>query len=158
MPALLDLQVAVPEALDEAWASGVVEAACAGAGRESMVVGVVLTDDATIRELNREHRGIDDVTDVLSFSLTEGEEFPSIEGETAMLGELVISFETATRQAAEHERTVGYEVAHLTIHGVLHLLGHDHAEAEEEAAMRGIEDRVLEALFGTADGRGWDKS
>jgi probable rRNA maturation factor len=108
-------------------------------------VGVVITGDEEILALNREYAGEDHATDVLSFSLREGEEFVSPD-EVNRLGEVVVSYETAQRQAKDGGHEVDEEIAHLLVHGVLHLLGYDHAEAEDEARMRGRERRVLGEL------------
>jgi probable rRNA maturation factor len=129
-------------------------------------VSVVFSDDATVHELNREYRGIDRPTDVLSFGLSDiaapVESEPAIPGfvlppDTGLeLGEIVISQETAARQAAEHGRAPDHELAHLVVHGVLHLLGHDHAVPEEEARMRAREDEVLIACGFPSGSAGWD--
>ncbi len=110
-------------------------------------VGVVFADDVYIRELNRDYRGIDSATDVLSFALEEGEE-PSVQGgpAEALLGDIVISLETAERQAAEFGHGLEREVAYLTIHGMLHLVGYDHEEEADKAAMRRQEEKILAAL------------
>ncbi len=115
----------------------------------------VIVDDERIRELNREWRGYDEPTDVLSFGLSDRskpavddeEPFPFPEGPDDLLhlGEVVISHPTAERQAAEHSRPLEEELRHLLIHGILHLLGYDHAEPEEEAAMRAREMALLAA-------------
>lgn len=115
----------------------------------------VVVDDEQIRELNRQWRGYDEATDVLSFGLSErakpavdDEEpfpFPRRPGQRLHLGEVVISYPTAERQAAEHGRALEEEMRHLLIHGILHLLGYDHAEPEEEAAMRAREMALLDA-------------
>jgi len=107
-------------------------------------LGVVITDDETIRELNREYAGDDTPTDVLAFSLREGEEFASPDG-VVRLGEVIISYPTAQRQAAEADRAVEDEIDHLLVHGVLHLLGYDHAEPAEEERMRARERELLDA-------------
>jgi probable rRNA maturation factor len=108
-------------------------------------LGVVVTDDETIRELNREYAGDDTPTDVLAFSLREGEEFASPDG-VLRLGEVIISYPTAQRQAAEVDRPVEEEIDHLLVHGVLHLLGYDHAEPAEEERMRARERDLLAAF------------
>ena len=112
---------------------------------------VVLTDDEEIRELNRDWRGFDKPTDVLSFALQESEG-ASFAGE--LLGDIVISVETAARQMTSGQHrgrvegdAVGTwdledEVVFLAIHGMLHLLGHDHAETHEEIVMRREERRL----------------
>ncbi|WP_413780439.1 rRNA maturation RNase YbeY [Anaeroselena agilis] len=110
-------------------------------------VGVVFADDAYIRELNRDYRGIDAATDVLSFALDEGEE-PAVQGgpEEALLGDIVISLETAERQAAEFGHSLEREMAYLTVHGMLHLVGYDHEDEHDKAAMRSREEQILAAL------------
>ncbi|MHB8170931.1 MAG: rRNA maturation RNase YbeY [Thermincolia bacterium] len=113
-------------------------------------VSVVLVDDGYIQELNRVYRTKDCPTDVLSFAmLEEGEGEPVIDGleqEELILGDIVISLETATRQAAEYNHSFQREIAFLTTHGVMHLLGYDHGTEEETAVMRSREEAVLEKL------------
>jgi probable rRNA maturation factor len=108
-------------------------------------LGVVITGDEQMLQLNREYAGEDHATDVLSFSLREGEQFVAPD-DTNRLGEVVVSYETAARQAAEAGHEVDEEIAHLLVHGVLHLLGYDHAAPEDEARMRARERRVLGEL------------
>lgn len=108
-------------------------------------VSVLITDDEMVRRLNREYAGEDTPTDVLAFSLTEGEEFASPD-DVLRLGEVIISYPTARRQADEAQRPVRDEIEHLLVHGVLHLLGYDHAEPAEEERMRGREHELLAAL------------
>jgi len=105
-------------------------------------LGVLVTDDEAIRRLNMEYAGEDASTDVLAFSLREGEEFVSPD-EVLRLGEVIISYPTASRQAAEAGRLVDAEIAHLLVHGILHLLGYDHAESEDERRMRAREEELL---------------
>jgi probable rRNA maturation factor len=102
-----------------------------------------LIDDEEIRELNRRYRGIDRPTDVLSFSLFEGQ---GAEHRGALLGDVVIGIETAARQAAARHRGLDDEVARLLVHGVLHLLGHDHEDDAQARRMRGEERRVWRCL------------
>lgn len=111
----------------------------------SCQLSIVITDDAQVRDLNREFADDDHATDVLSFSLREGEPFVSGD-DTDRLGEVVISFETATRQATDAGHHVEDEMAHLLVHGILHLLGYDHLEPADETKMRGREARVLSEL------------
>jgi probable rRNA maturation factor len=108
-------------------------------------LGVVVTDDEAVRRLNAEYAGEDEATDVLAFSLREGEEFVSPDG-VMRLGEVIISYPTASRQAAEARRLVEEEIAHLLVHGILHLLGYDHAEPEEERVMLARTEELLAAL------------
>jgi probable rRNA maturation factor len=109
-------------------------------------LSVLVTDDETVRRLNREYAGDDASTDVLAFSLREGEAFVSPD-EVQRLGEVIISYPTARRQAEEAGLPVEEEVAHLLVHGILHLLGYDHAEPEEERVMRARSEELL-ALVG----------
>ena len=111
----------------------------------SAELGVLVTDDEAVRRLNREYAGEDAATDVLAFSLREGEEFVSPDG-VVRLGEVIISYPTASRQAAVAGRLEDEEIAHLLVHGILHLLGYDHAEAEEERVMRERERELLASL------------
>ena len=127
-------------------------------------VSLAFCDDATIRRLNREYRGADQVTDVLAFSSQhpgpwqgEGETsterqsyadpFISPPEEPPHLGEVIISYPQAQRQAAEAGHGVERETALLVVHGVLHLLGYDHHEAEDRALMWGLQDNVLARLL-----------
>jgi probable rRNA maturation factor len=106
-------------------------------------LSVTVTDDETVRSLNREYAGEDEVTDVLSFSQREGEEFVSPPEGAPQLGEVVIAYPQATRQAAERGRAATEEVTRLLVHGVLHLLGYDHAEPEEARRMREREEALV---------------
>ena len=108
-------------------------------------LGVLITDDEAVRRLNAEYAGEDETTDVLAFSLREGEVFVSPDG-VMRLGEVIISYPTASRQAAEAGQLVDEEMAHLLVHGILHLLGYDHVEPEEERVMRGREAELLASL------------
>ena len=127
-------------------------------------ISLFLTDDETIRQLNREYRGLDQVTDVLSFSLIhqghwEGEDGPYIgpddfwpdfvlpPNELPPLGEVIISYPQTRRQAEASDRSTERELALLIVHGALHLVGHDHAEPEETAAMRALEQAALAQIF-----------
>jgi probable rRNA maturation factor len=106
-------------------------------------LSILITDDATLRELNRTYLGVDSPTDVLSFSQTEGEEFAVPDGETPHMGDVIISVETARRQALEHGLALQDEAAHLLVHGILHLLGYDHEDPDDAAVMRSHEDAIL---------------
>lgn len=110
-------------------------------------VSLMFTDDETIHEMNREYRGIDRPTDVLSFALEEGEEEEIYGGpEENLLGDIIISVETAVRQAEEYGHSVEREMAFLALHGMLHLLGYDHMEEEERQEMRAQEEAILASL------------
>jgi probable rRNA maturation factor len=107
---------------------------------------ITLVDDAAIRALNRDYRGIDAPTDVLSFSALEGEDFVLPEGLALELGDVVISLESAERQAQSLGHSTVAELALLVTHGCLHLAGFDHDTPEQQAAMWQAQDEVLETL------------
>jgi len=108
-------------------------------------LSILLADDATIHELNRTYRDTDAPTDVLSFAQGEGDAFAQPEGTARHLGDVAISVDTARRQAADYAVTLQDELAHLLVHGILHLLGYDHEQPDDAAAMRLQEERVLGA-------------
>ena len=112
-------------------------------------ISVTFVDNAGIREINKTYREIDKETDVLSFPMTdEGEDF-TLDPETGcyMLGDIVISLEKALAQADEYGHSFKREVAFLTVHSMLHLLGYDHERSEEEEReMFGKQEIVLEAM------------
>ena len=116
----------------------------AAAGEPEGTLSLSLVGDAAIRRLNREHRGKDAATDVLSFPLGP---LPAAAGPERLLGDVVISLDTAARQAAGYGATLDAEVRRLLIHGVLHVLGHDHERPAERARMR-AEERRLAATVG----------
>lgn len=106
--------------------------------------GLVITDDETVRDLNRRYRGIDEPTDVLAFCHeATGKPFVTPPDGVRRLGEVVLSYPTAERQAQEAGRSVQEEAAHLMVHGLLHLLGYDHAEPGDERRMRQREEALL---------------
>lgn len=115
-------------------------------------VEVVLADDDTVHDLNRLYRGKDEATDVLSFAAHEGEAFLHAPGEAPSLGEVIVSVPFVERQVASIAGggagvTVEGQLAHLLVHGLLHLAGLDHEQGEaEEAAMRAKEEALLQAL------------
>lgn len=106
-------------------------------------LSVAVTTDAEIRALNRRYASEDKPTDVLAFSQEEGEALVPAPDELRQLGDVVISLETAERQASEAGHDLDAEMAHLLAHGVLHLLGYDHAAPDEEREMREHERAVL---------------
>jgi probable rRNA maturation factor len=112
--------------------------------REGDELSILLTDDAFITTLNATHRGKDGPTDVLSFAQEEGEGKPSAE-EPALLGDVVISLDTAERQARARRHSLVDEVTFLLAHGILHLIGYDHQTDEEEAAMNVMTARLVES-------------
>lgn len=107
---------------------------------------LTFVDDEAIRTFNREYRGYDRPTDVLSFSQLEGDEaFPAFE-EISILGDVVISVERAKGQAEERGHAFEAELALLIIHGLLHLLGEDHDTPERKARMWERQQAILDAL------------
>lgn len=130
-------------------------------------VHLLLTDDETIRTLNRKHRQVDRATDVLSFPAIA---YPV--GRTArdcpkrlraaydpdvdacMLGDIVLSYEHARTQAAEYGHSVRRELCYLVVHGLFHLMGYDHMTADEQKEMRRMEEKALRTAGVTRDGNG----
>ena len=103
-------------------------------------LSVLLADDAELASLNQGYRGKDEATNVLSFP----------DDDRASLGDIAIAFDTVVREASELGKTAQNHLLHLVIHGVLHLLGHDHLDDDEAAVMEGIETEIL-AEFGISD-------
>ena len=111
-------------------------------------VSVSFVDDETIHQLNLEHRNIDRSTDVLSFPLGENGKYDiNHEPGAYLLGDIVISLETACRQAEVYDHSLEREVGFLTVHSMLHLLGYDHETSQlDQRIMREKEESVLEKL------------
>jgi len=105
-------------------------------------LSLLLTDDDQIQALNRDYRGFDKPTDVLSFDVHERDP----ETGYLYLGEIIISVPYAAKQAAQNQHPLESELQLLVVHGVLHLLGHDHAETEEKAKMWVAQDEILAQL------------
>jgi probable rRNA maturation factor len=103
-------------------------------------LSVLLTDDREIHQLNREHRHKDKPTDVLAFAMDE-----SVPDPAGILGDVVISLDTAERQASSRKRPLIEEVRFLLAHGVLHLVGYDHAEPEEKREMVAMTRQLVRA-------------
>lgn len=117
-------------------------------------INILIADDASIRKMNKDFRNIDSSTDVLSFPLVnmKNGKILSMEGdfdldeELLLLGDIVISAETAQRQAEQYGHSIEREIAFLTCHGVFHLLGYDHMEGDDEKLMRDKQEAVLNKL------------
>ena len=147
--------------VDAGWLEAVARAALSAASvAGNAEVSLLVTGDDTVRALNAEYRGLDETTDVLSFSAEhpghwEGEgDGPAQDGGEFILppdlprplGEIIVSWPQAQRQAGEHGVSPMRELAHLVVHGALHLVGYDHVEPEETALMQGLEREALIAL------------
>lgn len=111
---------------------------------DECIVSIWLTDDAHIQQLNRDYLGYDKPTDVLSFPA--GDEMPGMHEELDYLGDIAISVPYATRQAERAGHDLAAEIQLLTVHGVLHLLGHDHADPHEKETMWAAQTAVLTLL------------
>jgi probable rRNA maturation factor len=109
------------------------------------VIDVVLTDDVEQRQLNRDWRGVDAPTNVLAFPAWNPEA-PLPPGAPLLLGDVVLAFETAAREADEQGKPLSDHLSHLIVHGVLHLLGYDHATETEAVAMESLETSILASL------------
>lgn len=114
-------------------------------GEGDAALSLTLVGDAAIRDLNREHRGKDKATDVLSFPADPP---ATIDGDAPerLLGDVVISVDTARRQAADYDAPLQREIERLLIHGLLHVVGHDHEEAGERRRMEREERRLADAI------------
>jgi probable rRNA maturation factor len=116
-------------------------------------IGVTVTTDDSMREINRQHRGVDATTDVLSFPLLDYERpeepkelFPLPPGEPLSLGDIVVSYPRAVEQATAYGHSLDRELAFLVVHGTMHLLGYDHQAPGDEDLMRREEESVLARL------------
>lgn len=114
-------------------------------GPASAELVVVLADDRLVRRLNRDYRGLDKPTNVLSFAGLDGS--AETAGDTPMLlGDVVLARETVAREAAAQGKTAAEHLAHLVVHGALHLLGYDHGTAPEAKRMESLERAILADL------------
>jgi probable rRNA maturation factor len=113
---------------------------------EGTALSVLITSNEEMQRLNNAFLGIDEPTDVLSFP-DEADEFVEAADAEPYLGDIAIGMETAVDQAEEHQHSLDAELAHLLVHGILHLCGYDHVTGpEDEARMRAREEHYLGAL------------
>lgn len=149
-PIDFDLTVEAGDWPDEATLTALVEQALSATFAElsparpgSSELGVVFTDDARIRELNAGWRGKDKATNVLSFPA-----FPETKSGALppLLGDIVLAAETVAKEAALEAKPLSNHISHLVVHGLLHLLGHDHETDAEADEMEALERRVLARL------------
>jgi probable rRNA maturation factor len=109
-------------------------------------VAVMLTDDATIRTFNKDFRGIDKPTNVLSFPAPEMDVADDQEPAPRALGDIAIAYETLRREADEEAKPFLHHLSHLAVHGFLHLIGYDHETDEEAEEMEALEVAILAQL------------
>jgi len=138
---VIDVRIESPLWQAQPLAEQTVRAAIAAAAQFASVdgeVSILLADDAAIRVLNRDWRGIDKPTNVLSFptSMTAG-------GTTRLLGDIAIAYETLARECDEEARIFLHHLAHLAVHGFLHLIGYDHQTDPQADAMEGLESQIM---------------
>lgn len=115
---------------------------------ENTEVDITIVTDEEIHVLNRDYRGVDRATDVLSFALDEGDDEPEILGAEAehLLGDIIISAEKANEQAEEFGHGLNREIVYLAVHGMLHLVGYDHMVEDEKIVMRRREEEILREI------------
>ena len=141
-----------PEGDWDALAERAVEAAGEGESylaNPRLMVSILFTSDAEVHVLNREWRGRDKPTNVLSFPMLERAELLALapEGPPVMLGDIALGHETCAREAADKGVPLAHHAAHLIVHGLLHLAGYDHVDSEAEAeAMEALEVAILAKL------------
>jgi probable rRNA maturation factor len=133
---LWDAEPAAERTVREAIAAAAALAPAAGE------ISVVLTDDAAIGALNHRWRGVDKPTNVLSFPAQAAR--PDVA--EPLLGDIVIAYETLARESAEEQKPLRHHLAHLAVHGFLHLLGYDHQNDSQASAMEGLERDILARL------------
>lgn len=121
-------------------------AARQGGCSEPAEISLLLTDDQSMQELNRQYRGLNQPTDVLSFALEESDPTPRMPDAPRVLGDVVVSVDTVARQALENDVDADSELAWAICHGVLHLLGFDHQTPADLERMREMEQSVLSQM------------
>ena len=136
---LKDILGDIPGISPEDWLMRIAQTALGVAlnGTDAVQMSLLITDDATVHNLNARFRGLDEVT---------GLDFVMPPGEPSPLGEVIVSYPQAERQAEERSTPLEHELALLVVHGVLHLTGHDHLESEETALMQSKERIALATL------------
>ncbi len=140
--ALDDAPALCRRAVDEAW-----RVAASGGGDSSAEIGIALADDAEAARLNARYRGLDRPTDVLSFASGEEPRGNRRPGDPpAMLGDIVVAYETSARDAARANKPLANHLQHLVVHGLLHLLGYDHETDDDARRMEAMEVEILRRL------------
>ena len=129
------------EKIDVSELDSVIKFACKHLNIENPLLNIVIVDNERIREINREYRNKDSVTDVISFAF---EEVNDVEYEDVrFLGEIYISYERCKEQARDFGHSVRREFSYLAVHGLLHLLGYDHMNESDKKVMRALEEEIL---------------
>ncbi|MFC1899325.1 rRNA maturation RNase YbeY [Chloroflexota bacterium] len=143
------------KSISEKWLRSIVSHAVSNQSTKSYIqMSLVITGEEEVRKLNRDYRNIDEPTDVLSFYMipevsevsTSNTFFAQPPDGVSHLGEVIISYPQAVKQAEEHQHPVKKEIAILIAHGVLHLMGHDHNEPEQEIKMKEEERNILDSI------------
>ena len=129
------------EKIDTSELCEVLEFACKHLNIENPLLNIVIVDNDRIREINKEYRNKDAVTDVISFAFEEVKDVDY--GNGRFLGEIYISYERCKEQASEFGHSVRREFSYLAVHGLLHLLGYDHIKEEDKKVMRALEEEIL---------------
>lgn len=111
---------------------------------ENAIMNVIIVDNEKIHKINREYRGIDRPTDVISFALEDDKTFVNID--YRILGDIYISIDKVYEQANAYNHSIRRELSFLTVHGILHLLGYDHMKEEDEKVMFGKQNEILNNL------------
>jgi probable rRNA maturation factor len=139
----IDIQTQSPlwqaEPQAEATVRAAIHAAAAALSTPPSEVSIVLTDDSAIRTLNRDWRGNDTTTNVLSFPAAPP-------ARAVFLGDIVIAYETLKRECENEQREFLHHLAHLAVHGFLHLLGYDHRTDRQAEEMEGLESRIMRSM------------
>ena len=129
------------EEIDTTEVDQVLKFACKHLNINNPLLNVVIVDNEKIREINKEYRNKDAVTDVISFAF---EEVKDVDYEDVrFLGEIYISYERCKEQAADFGHSVRREFCYLAVHGLIHLLGYDHIKEEDKKVMRALEEEIL---------------
>jgi probable rRNA maturation factor len=150
----LSIQIEKPftHLVSREWLKKAVTLALSYAGiNKAVELGLVIASDETVHDLNRKYRKVDRTTDVLAFAFTEASvnkarPFAVPPDNIVHLGEVIISYPRAKRQAEEQKHSLEKELALLVAHGVLHLLGYDHEQPDDAKMMRYLEARVLDDI------------
>jgi probable rRNA maturation factor len=129
------------EKIDFTELDNVIKFACKHLNIENPLLNIVIVDNERIRQINRDYRNKDAVTDVISFAFEEEKDIEY--DDIRFLGEIYISYERCKEQAQDFGHSVKREFCYLAVHGLLHLLGYDHIKEEDKKVMRALEEEIL---------------